>query len=141
MVLLCWNREGRNIGGVKVRQQSDPAAIIWADEPMAVRLYIRFNLITSQKKETAMKDTTLPEEDGTNSGPDRGFFQGRELLAKDDCSRKGLYFPEPKRGSIKNRALRNNCRSAVQETAFWHLGCEKFAQESLRKHRRAGRMM
>lgn len=120
-----------------LKRQSDPAAIISADEPMAIRLHILSGFITSQKMESATREG-FHNATGGATAPIQDLIERfievfREQIAKDDVYEM-VYFPGDGTRIYKNGALKTTIAGLPFKKALFGIWlCQKPAQESLKK--------
>jgi len=124
------------------RPRKDPAQIVRADEPMAIRLQILSGLITSEKMETATREG-FQNATGGAVAPLRDEIEHfiavfREPIAKDDVYEM-VYIPGDGTRIYKNGGLKTTIAGMPFKKALFGIWlCEKPAQESLKKQMLGG---
>jgi hypothetical protein len=126
------------VGGLYLKEKSsDAAAIMAADEPMAVKLHIISSMITSKKMEEAVREGFL-KSTGGNIEPIKDQIESFISVFKDEIKENDIFdiIYSPGKGAdvYKNSEYRSTIEGlAFKQALFGIWLCDKPAQASLKK--------
>jgi hypothetical protein len=126
------------VGGLYLKEKSsDAAAIMAADEPMAVKLHIISSMITSKKMEDAVREGFL-KSTGENTEPIKDQIERFISVFKDEIKENDvfdiIYSPGKGTDVYKNSEYRSTIEGMTFKQALFGIWlCDKPAQASLKK--------
>jgi hypothetical protein len=127
------------VGGLYLKEKSsDAAAIMAADEPMAIKLHIISSMITSKKMEDAVREGFL-KSTGGKTEPIKDQIERFISVFKDEIKENDIFdlIYSPGKGTdvYKNSEYRSTIEGLTFKQALFGIWlCDKPAQASLKKN-------